>query len=423
MIANLISLINIKKGSVTLKFPKLGPAFLVTAAFIGPGTIITASLAGANYGLSLVWALLFAMVATLVLQEMAARLGIVSQQGLGENIRQAIAQPVIKSVVVVLVVSAIVVGNGAYQSGNISGASLGLVSIVELLGWNVAFANMLFPIIIGCIAFVLLITGSYRTIERALIVLVGLMSVAFIVTFFLSQPQWHELMTSFVAFELPTGATLTVIALIGTTVVPYNLFLHASTASKKWQSVKDISTARQDLFVSIPLGALISVAILSTAASAFFGRQLSLQSAADLAPALQPLFGQSASIFLGFGLFAAGISSAITAPLAAAFALSGILNLDKNLNGFGFRLTWMIILVIGVVVSSAGFKPVVVIWFAQVANGILLPVISIFLLWIVNTKILGAYRNNLWQNIAAVAVILVTLLLGGRSLMSAFGLL
>jgi NRAMP (natural resistance-associated macrophage protein)-like metal ion transporter len=406
-----------------MKFPKVGPAFLVTAAFIGPGSVITASMAGANYGLSLVWALLFAMVATLILQEMAARLGIVSQQGLGENIRQAITQPVIKGVVILLVVSAIVVGNGAYQSGNISGASLGLAGIAEQLGWSFPFSSTIFPMVIGLIAFSLLITGSYKVIERALVVLVGLMSVAFVVTFFLSDPHWLDLGKSFIAFELPTGATLTVIALIGTTVVPYNLFLHASTASKKWQSVTDISSARKDLLFSVPLGALISVAILSTAASAFFGKQISLQSAADLAPALQPLFGESASVFLGFGLFAAGISSAIAAPLAAAFALSGILNLNKELDAFGFRLTWMIILVIGVVISSVGFKTVAVIWFAQVANGILLPLVSIFLLWIMNTNVLGAYRNNIWQNIAGAGVILITLLLSGRSLMSAFGLL
>ena len=406
-----------------MKLPKIGPAFLVTAAFIGPGTVITASMAGANYGLSLVWTMLFAMVATLVLQEMSARLGIVSQQGLGENIRQAIKQPIIKMVVMILVVSAIVIGNGAYQSGNLSGASLGLAGLVDQLGWHIAFDSTIYPIIIGIIAFLLMITGSYKVIERALIVLVGLMSIAFLVTFFLAKPQWGELVIGFIAFEVPSGATLTVIALIGTTVVPYNLFLHASTASQKWQSVEDISTARQDLFVSIPLGAFISVAIMSTAASAFFGKQLSLQSAADLAPALQPLFGNSASLFLGFGLFAAGISSAITAPLAAAFALSGILNLDKNLNGLGFKLTWIIILVIGVVISSAGFKPVSVIWFAQVANGLLLPLVSLFLLWIMNTKSLGDYRNNIWQNIAAISVIFMTLLLSGRSLLSAFGLL
>lgn len=406
-----------------MKLPKVGPAFLVTAAFIGPGTVITASMAGANYGLTLIWALLFAMIATLVLQEMAARLGIITQQGLGENIRQAISQPFWRTLTILLVVSAIVIGNGAYQSGNISGASLGLASISEQLSLSIAYTNVVFPVLIGSVAFILLYTGSYKLIERALVVLVGLMSMAFLVSFFLTKPDWAGLISSIFAFELPTGAGLTVIALIGTTVVPYNLFLHAATASKKWQSSSDLTEARQDLFISIPLGGLISIAIVSTAASAFFGQQLQLQSAADLAPSLQPLFGDWASIFIAIGLFSAGISSAITAPLAAAFALSGILNWNKDLNALSFKMTWMTILVIGVIVASLGYKPIAIIWFAQVANGILLPVISVFLLWIMNSQVLGEYRNNLWQNIAGAAVIFIALMLSARSLLSAFGLL
>lgn len=406
-----------------MKLPKVGPAFLVTAAFIGPGTVITASMAGANYGLTLIWALLFAMIATLVLQEMAARLGIITQQGLGENIRQAISQPFWRTLTILLVVSAIVIGNGAYQSGNISGASLGLASISEQLSLSIAYSNVVFPVLIGSVAFILLYTGSYKLIERALVVLVGLMSMAFLVSFFLTKPDWAGLISSMFAFELPTGAGLTVIALIGTTVVPYNLFLHAATASKKWQSSSDLTEARQDLFISIPLGGLISIAIVSTAASAFFGQQLQLQSAADLAPSLQPLFGDWASIFIAIGLFSAGISSAITAPLAAAFALSGILNWNKDLNALSFKMTWMTILVIGVIVASLGYKPIAIIWFAQVANGILLPVISVFLLWIMNSQVLGEYRNNLWQNIAGAAVIFIALMLSARSLLSAFGLL
>lgn len=406
-----------------MKLPQIGPAFLVTAAFIGPGTVITASLAGANFGLSLVWALLFAMVATLVLQEMAARLGIVTQQGLGENIRAAINQPLLRWAAIALVVSAIVVGNGAYQSGNISGATLGLSSIVQQLNINLTYSTIVFPLLIGGIAFLLLFTGSYKLIERSLIVLVGLMSSAFIITFLITKPQWQTLLGHFFSFDMPTGSMLTVIALIGTTVVPYNLFLHASTVSEKWHSTDDILSARKDLFISIPLGALISVAILSTAASAFFGQQLSINSAADLAPALQPLFGNWASVFLGVGLFCAGISSAITAPLAAAYALSGILNLDKNLNAFGFKLTWMIILLLGVMISCIGIKPVAVIWFAQVANGLLLPIVSMFLLWMLNTEKLGQFRNNIWQNISAVSVILIACMLSARSLLSAFGLI
>lgn len=406
-----------------MKIPQLGPAFLVTAAFIGPGTVITASLAGANYGFALVWALLFSVVATIILQEMTGRLGIVTQQGLGENIREACQNPIARVIAILLVVCAIVVGNAAYQSGNISGASLGLVSISKQLGWQISAVNIVFPIIIGVAAFCLLITGSYKVLERALIGLVSVMSLAFVCTFLLSNPDWTELVSGIFIPSIPTGATLTVIALIGTTVVPYNLFLHAASTSRKWHSVKDLDKAKQDLYVSIPLGGLISIAILSTAASAFFESQASITSAADLAPSLQPLLGDMASIFIGIGLFSAGISSAVTAPLAAAFALSGILNFSKELNSKSFKTIWISILFLGVAGASLGYKPIAIIWFAQVANGILLPIVTLFLLWIMNTKVLGEFRNNKVQNVLGGLVVLVTIMLSGRSLMSAFGLL
>jgi Mn2+/Fe2+ NRAMP family transporter len=406
-----------------MKFPQIGPAFLVTAAFIGPGTVITASIAGANYGFALLWALLFSVIATIILQEMTARLGIVTQQGLGENIRSACHTPLLRGLAIMLVLSAIVVGNSAYQSGNISGASLGLISVFESSGAEVPFANALFPILIGVLAFVLLITGSYKLIEKALIALVTVMSLAFIITFILTKPDISLLFSGLLIPIIPDGATLTIIALIGTTVVPYNLFLHAASVSKKWHSVTQLPEARKDLYISIPLGGLISMAILSTAATAFFGHQVSITSAADLAPALKPLFGDMASVFIGIGLFSAGISSAITAPLAAAFALSGILNLNKNLHSNSFKAIWIIVLLLGILGASLGYKPIVIIWFAQVANGILLPIVTLFLLWIMNTKILGEYKNSVRQNILGMIVVLVSLLLSGRSLMSAFGFL
>jgi Mn2+/Fe2+ NRAMP family transporter len=148
-----------------------------------------------------------------------------------------------------------------------------------------------------------------------------------------------------------------------------------------------------------------------------------ISSAGDIAPSLQPLFGDSASLFLGLGLFAAGVSSAVTAPLAAAFALSGILNLSKELHAKSCKAIWISVLFFGVAGASLGYKPVNIIWFAQVANGILLPIVTLFLLWIMNTSALGIYKNNKWQNSLGFIVVLVSILLSGRSLMSAFGLI
>jgi manganese transport protein len=404
-----------------IKFPQVGPAVLVTAAFIGPGTVITATMAGANYGFSLLWALVFSVFATIILQEMAARLGVVTQQGLGENIRSACTSTTSKYLSIFLVVGAIVVGNAAYQAGNISGSSLGLTHLFGEQYW--LGSSAVWPITIGLVALGILATGSYRLIEKSLIVLVGVMSIAFLASFFLIDLNWSDFLSGLLIPSLPSGATLTVIALIGTTVVPYNLFLHSASASKKWQKVEQLSDARKDLYIAIPLGGLISIAIVSTAASAFFGQQVQITTAADIAPALQPVFGDAAAIFIAVGLFTAGISSAVTAPLAAAFALSGILNLNKELNSLSFKVIWFIILLLGVIISSLGYKPMVVIWFAQVANGILLPLIALFLLWMMNSKTLGDQQNTCQQNILAGIVVAVTLMLSSRSLLSAFGFL
>jgi manganese transport protein len=396
----------------------IGPGFLVTAAFIGPGTVITASIAGANFGFALIWALIFSVFATLILQEMTARLGIVTQQGLGENIREALTHPLFKNAAIILVVSAIVIGNGAYQGGNLSGASLGLDNLLGHTG-----VSFLFPWIIGAIAFVLMVTGSYKLIERALVFLVILMSLAFLLTFIISKPDLSAFFKGMLIPTIPTGATLTVVALIGTTVVPYNLFLHSASVSEKWHSTLELYKAKRDLYVAIPLGGFISIAILSTAATAFFGKQIEITNAADLAPALQPLFGDWANILMSIGLFSAGISSAITAPLAAAYALNGILNLKQTLKSKRFKFIWISILIIGIVPASLGYKPISIIWFAQIANGLLLPIIAIFLLWIMNTEKLGEYKNTKIQNTLGAFVVLVTLMLSARSLMSAFNLL
>ncbi|MGX5174712.1 Nramp family divalent metal transporter [Aliikangiella sp. IMCC44653] len=402
---------------------KLGPAILVTAAFIGPGTVVAASLAGAHFGYALIWALLFSIVATLILQEMAVRLGVITQQGLGENLNQLITQPFLKLAMQCLIIGAIVIGNAAYQGGNLSGASLGIQSLLPTPFESEALALNFWPLLIGGIAFLLLWHGQYAIIEKSLILLVGLMSAAFLTTLIISKPDFSLIYEQIFSLALPSGATLTVIALIGTTVVPYNLFLHASSVSKKWHSEKDLNAAKRDVYLSIPLGGLITIAIMGTAAAAFFGKQIEITSAADLAPALQPLLGSWAQTFMGVGLFAAGISSAITAPLAAAFALSGVLNFSNNLANFKFKITWALILVFGVIIASTGFKPISIIWFAQVANGILLPIITLFLLWAVNHPNLRQYANSPLQNLLGGTIFVVTLILSGRSLMLAFNLL
>ena len=269
-----------------------------------------------------------------------------------------------------------------------------------------------------------MIIGSYKSIERMLIILVILMSLAFITTSIVIMPVWKEIFKGIFVPSVPKGSVLTIVALIGTTVVPYNLFLHSSAVQEKWKDKSGLNEARTDIFVSIIIGGLISMSIVVTSAVAFWGSNHEIKGAGDLAIQLEPLLGNWAKIFLAFGLFAAGISSAVTAPLAAAYATSGILGWKKNLKDKKFKSVWIFILLIGIVFSAFGFKPIQAIVFAQITNGILLPIIAIYLLWVMNSKkILGDFKNNLISNIIGFAVVIVAVGLGVRSILSVLGLI
>lgn len=245
------------------------------------------------------------------------------------------------------------------------------------------------------------------------------MSLTFLTTTILILPDLKSIFKGMFIPQIPDGSALTLIALIGTTVVPYNLFLHASVVKERWKDPSMLKSAQTDTFVSLSLGGIISMSIVITSAAAFFMSKTSITNAADMAVQLEPLLGAWAKYFLAVGFFAAGISSAITAPLAAAYATSGILNWKIDMKSTKFKAVWIVILLIGIVFSAIGFKPVQAILFAQVANGILLPIIAIYLVWIMNNKkLLGNYVNSLTQNILGVIIVLITIGLGLKSILS-----
>ena len=396
----------------------IGPGALVSAAFIGPGTVTACTLAGANYGYVLLWALLFATVATIILQEMSARLGLVTQQGLGQNLRTLLQHSFWKWPLFGLIVVALYLGNAAYEAGNLSGAALGLNAIIQASDsiYNLAV------IVMAGLAASLLWFGSYRHIEKILLVLVLLMATAFILTFILVKPDMSALFQGLLQPNLPEGSLLTVIALIGTTIVPYNLFLHASAVKTKWQSLEDLGRARTDTAISIGLGGLITILIASTAAASMFSRQLPVTGVADMAQQLEPLFGGFSTIMLGLGLFAAGLSSALTAPLATSYAMTEILGIKAGPNSIVFRVVAISVIAIGAGLSLTGIKPLTVIVAAQFANGLLLPIIAVFLLYAMNQKrLLGQYTNSWMVNLLGLSVLLITAGLGLRLVLKSLG--
>jgi manganese transport protein len=395
-------------------FKKIGPGVLIAAAFIGPGTVTACTLAGVGFGYALLWAMLLSIIATVVLQEMSARLGIITQNGLADAIKNELKTPWIRMLLIGIVLAAIVIGNAAYEAGNIGGATLGMEA---LFGEEYA---AFYPFIIGGLAFILLYMGSYKAMEKVFVTLVLIMSLSFLLTAIITKPNIMEIVKGMFIPRVPDGSILMIIALVGTTVVPYNLFLHASLVSEKWKSKEDLQTARKDTIISIALGGMVSMAIV-IAATAIPGKEVT--NVMDLAKGLEPLYGNSAKYFMGIGLFAAGVTSAITAPLAAAYVASSCFGWNAGMKDLKFRIVWMIILGLGIFFLSFGIKPIEIIKFAQVANGILLPVIAIFLLWIVNkSSVMGKYRNTKMQNILGLVIIVLAVVLGVKSIFEVLGL-
>ncbi|HOY14629.1 MAG TPA: Nramp family divalent metal transporter [Saprospiraceae bacterium] len=400
------------------RMKKIGPGAVVAAAFIGPGTITSASFAGSSYGFTLAWAVLFSTFATFILQEMAMRLGIIGQKGLGEAMRYKISHPLLKSIVILIIISAIVIGNAAYEAGNISGAALGFeVNLIPIYGFT------LNPMVlgIGLLAGLILLLGDARFITKFLMACVGVMGFVFIVSAIALKPDMRELIKSMFSPQIPKGSLKLVLALIGTTVVPYNLFLHASVSKNNWNEASDLPFARKDALISIFLGGLITLSILIAAALVKTQTGASIESLPQMAKNISPVLGDWSAQFMALGFLAAGLSSAITAPMAAALVACELFGWSKDRSKIGYRSIWLLIITLGIVFSSLGFKPTAIIIFAQFANGLLLPIIAGFLLWVVNDHgLLKKNTNSTFENLCGILVIIVAMILGVKSIFYLF---
>ena len=396
---------------------KLGPGFIITSAFIGPGTITLCTLSGIEFGYSLIWCIIFSIAATSYLQELSARLGIISRLGLGD-IFKSYTHNTINKVFFIFVFLSLFIGNSAYESGNISGTVMGLETFTGSISINLLKFNInLLPVFISIFLVSIIAYGSYKVFERMLVSLVFVMSLTFMVTAILSKPDLNLILGGLVP-KINDNNFIYVIGLIGTTVVPYNLFLHSYISKKKWKSKKDYKSSIYDTLLSIFIGGLISISIIITSAGAgglIDGNEV--KNAIDLGKQLSPYLGDFSKYFISIGLFSAGITSSITAPIATSYALSSIFNYKPEWKEKKFKMVSIIIILIGCFFSSTSYNPIYIIKLAQFVNGLFLPIIGISLLWAVNqTHYLGNYINTKYYNVIGLLIIILSILISLRSL-------
>lgn len=383
---------------------------VISAAFIGPGTVTTSASAGAGFGYTLIWAIIFSIIACYVLQEASARITTVSGNNLGEAMRLQYSGTKTGTTLIWITLLAILSGCAAFEAGNILGAVAGISIVTNQLPVPLIVGT------IGLISGILLWKGNIRQIATLLGLIVAVMGICFVITAFLIPHDLPSLFSEGFVPIIPVGAELLVLGLIGTTVVPYNIFLGSGLKHTQTPSEMKLS-----LLIAIGLGGFISICILLTGTA--IAGEFTFEA---LATALTEQLGGWGNWLLGIGLFGAGLSSTLTAALAAAITAKSLLATSSNNNkwstdGFYFRSVWMGVLSIGLLFGLLELQPVPVIILAQALNGIILPVIAVILFLMMNqTAILPKqHQNSTFYNILSGFVVYLTVLIGLTNLLRA----
>lgn len=398
---------------------KIGPGMLVAGAFIGTGTITTSIVAGTQNGYTLLWAsVTVAVILVIILQEMSARLALTSGQPLAAMIRSRLGLWAS-----LIAVAAIAVGNSIYSVGNLNGVVLALGGISENIpSWVWMFSVTL-------IYWTLLMVGKYRVLELSVTVLVAVMGIVFLVDMFFTQPDYAAVIKGLTIPNFAGSDILLVTGLIGTTVVPYNLYLHSSAVLERgWHHDPKgfLPMVRLDTFLPVLIGGLVTMAIGVVAANVlnpqFLAGTLTIEGAADMSRTLEPILGPIAYVFFSVGLFAAAISSMPMAALSAAYVTTESFGWSSNLRSTPFRIVFSLVawipFLIAVVLKT---QPIATIIFAQAINGMLLPITAVFILVFINRKdVAGEFRNTKFVNVVGVLAVAFVTYLGIFNVVQAF---
>ena len=350
------------------KLKALGPGFLIVGSFIGPGTVTSSTRAGAEYGYALFWCVIFSVIAVIVMQGMAARLGIITQKGLAENLVIDFQErPVLRNILVGLVAVAITIGGFAYMSGDLTGTAIGISALTGIP------TNIVAPSWGVCIMILLYFCGdAVKYLEKLLGICVIIMAIVFLVTMVVVKPDLAALLSGSFP-SIPEGGLMTCLALIGTTVVPYNMFLHAASAKRTWHSSEEVPLCRFGTNVPMIIGGLVTGAIMITSAAVMYG--MPVRNALDMAVQLRPTLGSMAEPFMAAGLIAAGVSSAVCSPIGVSYVLAELFGWKTTGGDKRYTACNAAVLITGIVIAAMGFNPIALIMTAQAVNGIVLPVV------------------------------------------------
>lgn len=399
-----------KKKTFIEKVKAAGPAAVITSAFIGPGTITTATNAGVNFGYALLWAVVFSGLASIIIMNMASRLAIIGDRNvLDASIEMAPNSKAWRLIVLILIGLVTGLTGFGFETGNLIGAETGFTEIIGSPEW-------LSALLMGMVVLAAILYSTPKFIEMIMKIFVAAMGLIFIVTAILVQPDISEILWGLVP-TIPEDGIITTIALIGTTIIAINLIFHSVASADKWTNEEDLQDSYFDSKLNVSLGVVMTIGLIITTSAVLFGTGTEVDSPIVFADALGSSLGSWATIFAATGLILAGLSSSIATPYMVGVIWARIFKWDMVKDNRP-KIVATVIVVFGTVLAMFGTAPVPIILFAQATSGIFLPFVAVLFVIATNNKRLGKYKNNLRQNIFGFIMVAVMFLLGFRTIWS-----
>ena len=410
-----------------MRFKWRWKSFLVFLAIAGPGIITsnvdndaggiaTYSMAGSRFGYSLLWSLIPIMVVLMIVQEMSARMGVVTGKGLSDLIRERFGVKVTAYLLLAVVLT---------NFGNVIAEFAGVASSLEIFNVSKYFSVPLAAIIV----WLLVVKGTYRSVEKVFLY-ACLFYLTYILSGFLAHPHWEIIGKSLVSpkIEFSSGQLAMLIGLVGTTIAPWMQFYLQAAIVEKNIAVKDFKLSRLDVIVGSVVVTIVAGFIVLTCAATLFGAGIRVETAADAALALAPLAGKYCSALFAFGLLNASLFAASILPLSTAFLVCEGMGWETGVNkkfseAPQFYGLYSLLIFFGagiVLVPKIPLFPVM--YVSQVINGLVLPIILIFMLLLINNKkLMGEYANKRIYNIISVITVAALVVLSAFYLATLLG--
>ena len=398
-----------KKGywrNILIFFALLGPGIITGSVDNDAGGITTYSVAGALYGYKLLWTLIPAFVVLLVVQEMNARMGIVTGKGLADLIRENAGVKITFLIFVGLLIA---------DLGNTTTEFAGIAGSMQIFG----VSKYISVPISGIFVWLLVVKGNYKIAERIFLIF-SVALLMYIVSAIMGKPQWGEIGTSIIHphMEFNVGYLAIVIGIIGTTIAPWMQFYMQSSVIEKGLKMRDYKYTMIDILVGCAATIIVAFFIITACAATLNKNGIHIHEARDAAMALKPLAGYLASELFAAGLFIASIFSATILPLATAFYVSEAFGFEAGIDKkweeapeFYFLYTSILILAAGIILIPHAPLIAISLW-SQVINGILLPIVLVCMILLINNSdIMGRYVNKPFTNVIGWSTVIILALL------------